>query len=238
MPPKNSMAMASGLRSRPKSSPSKRLSAPMSMAKSLAMSVAKSKPKSRLLQGLHSAPARVQSARTRDPNYQCRVDIYDDLRAKCAKDMANCKGTTKEGAPITYADCERMGATAADLLGNFPTEKEQNLRLKALLRDGKNSGDPDKKDWDIGAAKRCLTQLWYGSDEGRTRLDACPPPKRSSRVVPKSRPRSRSGAFAPAPAFAPAFIPRSPSKLSNRGASKAPSKFLQVQQRRSMAGFL
>lgn len=225
------MAMASGLRSRPKSSPSKRLSAPLSMAmaKSLALSMAKSKPKSRLLSVPALAPARVQSARTRDPNYQCRVDIYDDLRAKCAKDMVNCKGITKEGTPITYADCERMGATAADLLGNFPTDKEQNLRLKALLRDGKNSGDPDKKDWDIGAAKRCLTQLWYGSDEGRTRLDACPPPKRSSRALPKSRPRSRSAAFAPA------FIPRSPSKVSNRGASKAPSK-LQVQQRRSMAG--
>lgn len=130
----------------------------------------------------------VQSRRLgRDPNYQCRVDIYDELRAKCAKDTANCRAVASDGSPLSYTDCERQGATAADLLNKFPTDKESNQRLKALLKEGRDSGDPTKKDWDLSAAKRCLTQMWYGTEDGRARLDACPPPKRSSRVKPKSR---------------------------------------------------
>lgn len=139
-----------------------------------------------------TAVPKIQAALTaskgvgRDPNYQCRIDIYDELRAKCAADTASCKATGPDGLPMSYTDCERLGATEADLLRNFPVGKENNKRLQLLLRAGRDSGDPAKKDWDLSAAKRCLTQMWYGTEDGRTRLEACPPPKRSSRAKPRS----------------------------------------------------
>lgn len=154
----------------------------------------------------------------RDPNYQRRVDIYDELRRKCATDTANCKGTLPDGTAHSYADCERKGATAADLLNNFPTTAEENQRLKALLKAGKDTGEDSKKEWNLGDAKRCLTQLWYGTEEGRMRLEAVAPPKRSSKAKPKSR------AAASRAAVAMASKPKSRSVLAM--ASKKPASMM------------
>lgn len=165
-------------------------------------------------------PVRAPSAMVRDPNYQCRVDIYDELRAKCAKDTAACKGILPDGTLLTYSDCEKYGATAADLLNNFPTDKEHNQRLKTMLKEGRNSGDESKKEWDLSAAKKCLTQMWYGSEEGKARLEACPAPKRSSRK-PKSGPgapkRQKSGPGARSVAKMPVPAKK---KSINKGSGK------------------
>lgn len=134
-------------------------------------------------------------------NYQRRIEIFDEYRKKCAADPVNCKGILPDGTPHSYADCERKGATAADLLRNFPTSPEDNQRLKALLKAGRDTGEDSKKEWNLSDAKRCLTQLWYGTEEGRRRLEAVAPPRKSTRRQPGSRAvapgvgRARSGSM-------------------------------------------
>lgn len=192
MPPKKSPTVRSQSSFNPKTmsmmSPSRRLSKKSG-----------SRPAPRPQPPPPPPPPPAASKRGRDPNYQCRVDIYDELRKKCAQNTANCKAIAADGiSPLSYSDCERLGATAADLLGNFPTDKEANKRLQLLLRKGRDSGEPDKKDWDLGSAKKCLTQMWYGTEGARARLDACPPPIRSIRAGRKQKGKKRPAAAAAA----------------------------------------
>lgn len=173
-----------------KASSAKATSAKATSAKAIS---AKAKKTSRV-----SVPAIARSMRTRDPNYQCRVDIYDELRAKCNKDRPNCKGILADGSILKYSDCEALGATAADLLENFPVGKEENHRLNTLLKKEKSTGHPNTKDYDLKAAKKCLTRMWYGSED-KARLEACPPPERGSRMKVSSPKKNKRPMAKPKP---------------------------------------
>lgn len=134
--------------------------------------------------------ARAAARLVRDPNFECRTGIYDQLRMKCAANTASCKGTRDDGTMHSYSDCEKYGSTAANLLTKFPTSPEDNKSLKEMLRAEKNSGDPAKSQYDLGMAKKCLTQLWYTPEQGQAELMKCAPPKRSSKKpASASRPK-------------------------------------------------
>lgn len=134
--------------------------------------------------------ARLASRMLRDPNFDCRTGIYDQLREKCAANTAACKGVRDDGMAHSYADCEKFGASSANLLTNFPTTSEDNKRLQEKLRAEKNSGDPSKAQYDLGKAKRCLTQLWWTPEQGKARLEVCAPPKRISHKKSMTSPPS------------------------------------------------
>lgn len=132
-----------------------------------------------------------------------------------------CKGVKDDGTAHSYADCDKFGATAANLLTSFPTTPEDNKRLKEMLRAEKNSGDPTKAQYDLGMAKRCLTQLWYTPEQGKARLELCAPPKKSSKKKSASVPPRNNATRSK---ISVVTVPKSNAKRSVKATSIEPAK--------------